>query len=227
MQLANEFVELSASIETELKRYQHLIEPLKRVAEVADRIGGSHSGSWMGYHSRVYYEDFIDPPAGADFSVEWGLTSPNYFSGTVGDWRAYAFDDVENFILQHVDGVKLDELDKQSRRLEGMSEDQKRNALSIFEVALRRGEDTYLTNLQAQEIQLELLSSVELVNAINPPRKIMSRDSEAIAAGQKFRLTQKSTPKRLPYFRVLKRLLISQSLRKVQRNIYNVGSLQL
>lgn len=185
MQLANDFIELSASIETELKRYEYLTEPLKKVAQIADKVGMSHSGSWMGYHSRVYYKDFTNPPAGANFSVEWGLIGPTYSRGTVGDWNTYAFEDVEDFIFRNAGDVKLNELGEQSRELEEVFEEQKRNALSIFEIALRRGEDIYLSDLQSQVSKLDLLSSVEFVNAINRPHNVMSRDSEAVTAGPK------------------------------------------
>lgn len=182
---SNDFIELAVSIEAELKRYEHLVEPLQRVAEVADKVGGSHSGSWMGYHSRVYYENFADPPAGADFSVEWGLMHPNYFRGTVGDWKEYAFEDVERFILKSAGDVELDELKKQSQALEEVFEDQKRNALSILEIALKRGEDIYLSSLKSQVGELDLLSSTKFVSSVSPKGRMMSRDSEALMAGSK------------------------------------------
>ena len=46
--------------------------PLTSLADAANEIKRSFSGSWLGYHSRVYYEGLIPTPAGANFSQEWG-----------------------------------------------------------------------------------------------------------------------------------------------------------
>lgn len=45
-------------------------EPLRHLEAAATRAQKAWSGSWFGYHSRVYYKDFIPPPAGAVFSSE-------------------------------------------------------------------------------------------------------------------------------------------------------------
>jgi hypothetical protein len=52
---------------------EHVSNPLNALGEAADKTGRSFSGSWLGYHARVYYEDFQTPPPGARFDQEWGL----------------------------------------------------------------------------------------------------------------------------------------------------------
>jgi hypothetical protein len=47
--------------------------PLSALENVARTVGRSFSGSWQGYHSRVYYAELSPPPPGAHFSQEWGL----------------------------------------------------------------------------------------------------------------------------------------------------------
>jgi hypothetical protein len=50
-----------------------IAQPLTALEEAANAVGRSFSGSWQGYHSRVYYADLSTPPPGAHFSQEWGL----------------------------------------------------------------------------------------------------------------------------------------------------------
>ena len=54
--------------------------PLKSLGDAAEQIKQSFSGSWLGYHSRVYYDGFKAPPAGAHFSQEWGLKDLEFTS---------------------------------------------------------------------------------------------------------------------------------------------------
>ncbi len=61
-------------------------KPLQELEEAASKIGKAWSGSWLGYHSRVYYRDFQSPPPGARFSQEWGFM-PEAFGDTRGDWK--------------------------------------------------------------------------------------------------------------------------------------------
>lgn len=47
--------------------------PTDAVRDAAKQVGRSFSGSWLGYHSQVYYNGLVPPPPGARFSQEWGL----------------------------------------------------------------------------------------------------------------------------------------------------------
>src|SRR6185312_6122022 len=65
--------------------------PLSSLKEAATNIGRSFSGSWLGYHSCVYYNGFEPKPPGANFSQEWGLKDLSITSlGSRGDWREYS-----------------------------------------------------------------------------------------------------------------------------------------
>jgi hypothetical protein len=41
--------------------------PLSAIKESATNIGRSFSGSWLGYHSKVYYAGFAPPPPWGPF----------------------------------------------------------------------------------------------------------------------------------------------------------------
>jgi hypothetical protein len=51
-------------------------KPLAALKNAAEQIGRSFSGSWLGYHSRMYYAGFRPPPSGANFSPDSGLRRP-------------------------------------------------------------------------------------------------------------------------------------------------------
>lgn len=72
--------------------------PLDKLEAAANQISKSWSGSWFGYHSRVYYAGLQSPPPGAHFSQEWGLMD-ELIKYTTGNWEEYAFDEVVNVIF--------------------------------------------------------------------------------------------------------------------------------
>ena len=46
--------------------------PLDKLAKAAEELKRSFSGSWLGYHSRVYYAGLDPAPAGANFGQNGG-----------------------------------------------------------------------------------------------------------------------------------------------------------
>ncbi len=76
-------------------------QSLQRLGAAAQQIGRACSGSSLGYHSRVYYEDFNPPPPGAYFSLEWGFY-PATIGRTIGEWREYSHE--ESFDPEHLLG---------------------------------------------------------------------------------------------------------------------------
>ena len=75
-------------------------EPLERLEQVANRVAKAWSGSFLGYHARIYYRDFSPPPPGAHFSPEWGLKDSWPVVATQGEWVEYDPDDVERKIYE-------------------------------------------------------------------------------------------------------------------------------
>ena len=84
----------------ELLPNSELLKMLEAFENCATAIGKSWSGSWLGYHSRVYYSNFTVPPPGAHFSQEWGFMDRMISNDTRGDWKEYSFDDVVKVIYE-------------------------------------------------------------------------------------------------------------------------------
>ena len=50
---------------------EEISQPLSALREAVAEVGRAFSGSWLGYHSRVYYENFQTPPPGASISLHF------------------------------------------------------------------------------------------------------------------------------------------------------------
>ena len=114
-------------------------EPLERLQQATNEIGKAWSGSWLGYHANVYYENLEPPPPGAHFSQEWGLMN-TYGSarlGSHGDWREYAGEAVKTAVHELAGNPDL----KPARKFNGDATQEfdslKSDMLSIIETELK------------------------------------------------------------------------------------------
>jgi hypothetical protein len=82
--IASEMEAVSASLDAMVER-----KSLDSLIDSANEVGRAFSGSWLGYHSRVYYADLYPPPPGAHFSQEWGLKELFGNLGARGDWQEF------------------------------------------------------------------------------------------------------------------------------------------
>jgi hypothetical protein len=70
-------------------------QPLEALENAANEVKRSFSGSWLGYHSDVYYAGLKPPPPRANFSQELGLKEMLGSLGSRGDWRQFDPEDVK------------------------------------------------------------------------------------------------------------------------------------
>ena len=74
-------------------RVKKLSDALGKVVDATNSAAKAWSGSWLGYHSRIYYKDLKPIPPGARFDPSHGFQD-RYLSGTHGDWAEYTFDGI-------------------------------------------------------------------------------------------------------------------------------------
>jgi predicted nucleotide-binding protein len=182
--LINKLCELSSSLDKYSANDYFQLDTIKNVIK---EVTKSFSGSWLGYHSQIYYEDFEVPPAGAIFSVEWGLENRYGISnGTVGDWCIYNYDDVTQYIY---DSAKLDDLEQ----LKKISSDVKDEFIGIKESLLSiisidnssKLDDAYYQKMVKEIEHIKLIQSTEFLSHISPKGSFVSRDSRAMMNGTK------------------------------------------
>lgn len=158
--------------------------PLVTLENAALTVGRSFSGSWQGYHSRVYYADFSPPPPGAHFSQEWGLMDTYVSSlGSTGDWHEYDFKGVKQYI-QHIAGEpNLANAYSAANKAAEVFEFSKSELVSILQNELDDCDDSFLENLKAQLNKLRPMSAFEIAQARSPKGQIMTRDTIVIGQG--------------------------------------------
>lgn len=175
-ELTNRLEETSAK-----SRATDVQEPLNALENAADRIGKAWSGSWIGYHSRVYYHGLEAPPPGAQFSPEWGLQQV-FGDATRGQWEVYDFDSVQNAVYEAAGNPDLSEATSLAEKAHQVFEDSQAEIASILSVMLEEKEDTVISGLKAEADNLELYSGADFIETIRP-KEYWSRDSSAMSQG--------------------------------------------
>jgi predicted nucleotide-binding protein len=155
-------------------------QPLKALQDAAYQVGQAFSGSWLGYHSCVYYKDFATPPPGANFSQEWGLRHPE---GHRGGWREYRYADVEAHIKAIAKHPNLDRAREAAHHADEVFDRGKAEIISILEIELGRQPDAFLSKLKGDLEKLEPMSQFEIARNWSPSGTIFTRDTIAMDQG--------------------------------------------
>jgi len=186
MSVADELFEIADLLQeqSDILQDKDFSIPLQCLADAAEEIGKAWSGSWLGYHSRVYYKDLSVPPPGARFSQEWGMMDTFAIQGTIGDWREYRFDDVVSAIEKIAGNpdVHLQE-ERAASVAEDFEEAQARVISLLSSVLANRKDDKFLSNITEKVENLKIFGANEFIEAIRPTGQMMSRDMPAIQAG--------------------------------------------
>lgn len=148
--MVNELFSLAHELEGCAKKLEEpsFSDSINRLEEAAAKVGKSWSGSWLGYHSRVYYKDFEPPPAGAQFSQEWGFQDCWPIRATVGDWHKYTNDEVTSAILQKAGNPDLTQQEHEAQKAREAFEEAQSKILSILSKAVQAfPQDKFLADL--------------------------------------------------------------------------------
>ncbi len=157
---------------------------LSALEDSAKETGRAWSGSWLGYHSRIYYADLEPVPPGARFSIEWGLKELFANEGTVGHWEEYDFEELVTEIKRRAKTNNLKGLTSSSSKAAEAFEDAQAELLSVLTPVMRDHEgDKFLSDLLDKIRKEKVFSQSDFVQAFRPKGQQMSRDMVAIQAG--------------------------------------------
>lgn len=157
---------------------------LAALENAANEAGRAWSGSWLGYHSRVYYEDLVPVPPGARFSIEWGMKELFANQGTIGRWGEYDFEALTTEIKRRAKIPNLTELENSANKAAEAFEDAQAELLSLLTPVLADHEgDKFLTDLVEKIRNEHVFGYNGFVQAFRPRGQQMSRDMVAIQAG--------------------------------------------
>jgi predicted nucleotide-binding protein len=163
-----------------------IAEPLEALRSVANEVARSFSGSWLGYHSRVYYEGLRPVPAGAHFSQEWGLMDTSLTRlGSAGDWCEYQYQAVEEYIFNLAKNPDLTRAEEVAHKANNSFDDAKLDIISIIETETAHIPDAFLTRLKNDLEKLESVSPVAVAQRWSPKGQVMTRDMIAMGQGTK------------------------------------------
>jgi predicted nucleotide-binding protein len=173
--IADELAEMSAMLDTAC---------LDNLEEVAEEVGKSWSGSWLGYHSRIYYKDLQPVPPGARFSKEWGFKETFSTGGTTGEWSEYDFDAVVDTIHQMAGNPDIEKIRPLVKEAAVCFEESQSRLLSLLSPSLQNNkDDTFLKDLAEKITKKRIFSASDFVKLFVPSGQQMSRDMNAIQAG--------------------------------------------
>ncbi len=162
---------------------QDVSQPLDELEAAVSQVQKSFSGSWLGYHSRIYYKGFKAPPPGAHFSQEWGLKNTFGDYGSRGHWKEFQIEDVKAHIEKLAGKPSLKFAQKQAEEAENIFEHTKSEINSIIQIELDKKGDGILDKLNDDLEQLKSLSPADISKYISPEGQIMTRDTIVFGQG--------------------------------------------
>jgi len=149
--------------------------PLDKLMKAAEGVGKSWCGSWLGYHSRVYYKDLQPVPPGARFIESY-----------VGDWEEYEFESVVKAIYDIADNPNCNEVIALSMQAKTLFDESQSRILSLLSPALRdHTTDTFLNDITDTIKKKHIPSESDFVNYFVPKGDIVSHDIDAALEGIK------------------------------------------
>lgn len=156
---------------------------LRDLEDAANAVGKAWSGSWLGYHSRVYYDKFRAPAAGDNFSPEWGLEESWPIQGTTGPWKEYEAERVRKVINDRAGNPSLEKAKRLAQRAQEAFAHTKPEAMSIITTALNDLDDKFIADIAQKIEQLHELDVVSFIEAWKPQGQLVSRDALAVHQG--------------------------------------------
>ena len=182
--ISDELSEIAAGLDSVRLKFdsREVKDPLQRLEDAANEIGKAWSGSWIGYHSRVYYQDFQIPPPGAHFSQEWGMMS--YFTdGTTGEWSEIQQDAMQAQVYALAGQPDLTTARALAKQTRDEISDKRIEIASLITTALTQQDDSFLSRLAKEIDDISVPTASNIVNGYRPRGQFISRDSVAVGQG--------------------------------------------
>ena len=151
-----------------------------RLLNATQELGKASSGSWLGYHSKVYINGLRPRMPGEHFSVEWGLMEYR----SLGDWAEFSYEQILEYV-QHSSGVRdFKPITDAAERAGEVFEETQSELLPILDAMISSNEDPTIKDIRGK---VQLLkshhSAEEYARALMPSGQFMSRDTLACGQG--------------------------------------------
>lgn len=164
-----------------------VIDACAALSEACDRFGLAASGSWLGYHSRVYYRGYTPVPSSARFSPKWGLKSWEGSSGseagwTVGVWVEHTHAEVLAGLLRAAGSPDLAPIRAYRRQASDAFAEAKATVLRVVWAELESRRDPFLLAAANTIAATDPSTEAEWAQR-EQPASVESSDTEALREG--------------------------------------------
>jgi predicted nucleotide-binding protein len=184
-ELANDLLLLAGQLDA--LRTQLIDDPsfsqMKELRQAAENIGQAHSGSWLGYHARVYHASLKVPPAGSRFSSEWGFEAA-FSNPTTADWHEFTYEEIQQVALDTAKATMPLGIIPVAARVKRAFLEKQDEVRSLFTLLNGIEDDAYITEKLETFKKFKLLTQDDYIGISRPRGQFFSRDMTAMTAGQ-------------------------------------------
>jgi hypothetical protein len=159
-----------------------ILKPLDALEKSATEVGKAWGHSWLGYQSRVYYEQLKPPPPGAHFSSEWGFKRLRTM-GTTGSWMQYPEGAVEAEIKRRAGDPETTKAGEEAEKGRKFLEQKRNDVISILRTAKGLRDDPFIDKLLEETERVEAAARNEVIARWRPSGQVMTRDMIALSQG--------------------------------------------
>lgn len=154
---------------------------VEALLEAQNNAGKAWSGSWIGYHSKVYYDQLSTPYPGHHFSSEWGFREM-FGDGTTGPWAEFEFDDICSAILDMAGRPDLSGVERFCSEGDALFKRIKEAFEIILVVQAETSGEVFYKTLLEELSKIKLLTESHFISHVRP-KNFTTRDSLALSQG--------------------------------------------
>jgi hypothetical protein len=145
--------------------------------DAARSIGDSSSSSWVGWHSRMYYGNYDEPPVADSWNTEWG--GLGHFSDR---WKERSLPEVQRAIEDRA-GVRLADTAHCADRVREVCQPLQQELVTVLSPVCDLAGFAKEAELMAKLEKIDWIVSPEKFVRVMAPGNVMSRDTQALGQG--------------------------------------------
>lgn len=151
---------------------------LDKAFHSVDGVIDSWSGSWIGFHSSLYYRDYVKPDWKNQFDSEWGS-----INGIPDDWIERSYEEILDYANSHYHGTPIETIEEYVDSLMDAVKDVRDKVTNDLINSLER---KIIKNFEPKLKEINDIkwgsSTTEFIRAVTPTQ-VVSRDSFALHQG--------------------------------------------
>lgn len=155
------------------------VEELSLLQSIVSDLNEAWSGSWIGFHSKLYFQNFEKIPSWKyAFDSEWGSNNP-----IPAYWQEKDYDDVLEFVKRRANDLDLEVISKQISLI--LDEARRIQKELVADLIIFRDNPKFSTEVEILDklAKQRWGASVHDLNSVRMPKQLMTRDAFALQQG--------------------------------------------